>query len=103
MAPTKRDPCRELGDPDKCGSYWTKLSRGNTCLNELDEIPLPTLKHPQKTHPISYLGDGVNRQLCEISDCKYAYGLNPKYVTGPDDGDQNSPHLPELTFEQPVI
>ena len=72
-------------------------------MNELDEIPLPTLKHPQEMHCISYLGDGITRKLCEISDGQYAYGLNPKYVTGPDDGDQNSPHLPELTFEQPVI
>ena len=24
LAPTKRDPCHELGNPGECGSYWTK-------------------------------------------------------------------------------
>ena len=49
------------------------------------------------------MGEGVTRKLCEISSGSYAYGLNPKYVMGPDDADQDSPHLPELTFRQPVI
>ena len=103
LAPTKRDPCHELGDPRECGSYWTKLPKGNTHLDQLDEIPLPTIEPSQEIHPISYLGEGVTRKLCEISGDPYAYGLNPTYVTKPDEIDENSPYLPELTFKQPVI
>ena len=44
LAPTKRDPCHELGNPGECGSYWTKLPRDNTYLDQLDEIPLQTME-----------------------------------------------------------
>ena len=57
----------------------------------------------QEIYPISYLGEGVTRKLCEISIGLYAYGLNPTYVTEPDEVDEDSPCLPELTFKQPVI
>ena len=102
-APTKRDPCHELGNPGECGSYWTKLPKTNTHLDQLDEITLPTIKPPKGLYPISYLGEGVTRKLCEISVGPYAYGLKPKYVTEPDEVDEDSPYLPELTFGQLVI
>ena len=41
--------------------------------------------------------------MCEISTGPYAYRLNPTYVTKPDEINENSPYLPELTFEQPII
>ena len=47
--------------------------------------------------------EGVTRELCQICKGPYAYGLNPRYVSGIDDKDPNSPHLPELAFDQPVI
>ena len=48
LAPTKRDPYHELGDPRECGSYWTKLAKCNTHLDQLDEIPLPTIEPSQE-------------------------------------------------------
>ena len=103
MAPTKRDPCRELGNPWESGSYWTKLPKDNTHLDQLDEIPLPTIEPSPEIHPISYLREGVTRKLCEISSAPYTNGLNPMYVTKPDEVNEDSPYLPELTFKQPVI
>ena len=103
LAPTKRDSCHELGNPGKCGSYWTKLPKANTDLDQLDEIPLSTMKLSKRIYPISYLGKGVTRKLCEISVGPYAYGLKPTYITEPDDMNEDSPYLPELTFGQPVI
>ena len=93
----------QLGDPRECGSYWTKFPKGYTHLDQLDEIPLPTIEPSHEIFPMSYLGEGVTRKLCKISSSPHAYGLNPTYVMGPDDVDQDSPYLPELTFGQPVI
>ena len=100
LAPTKRDPCHELGNPGECGSYWTKLPKTDTHLDQLDEITLSTIKPPKGIYPISYYGEGVTRKLCEISVGPYAYGLKP---TEPDEVDEDSPYLPELTIGQPVI
>ena len=47
--------------------------------------------------------EGVTRELCQICKGPYAYGLSPRYVSGIDDEDPNSPHLPKLEFDQPVI
>ena len=47
--------------------------------------------------------EGATRELCQICKGPYAYGLSPRYVSGIDDEDPNSPHLPELGFDQPVI
>ena len=102
LAPTKKDLCHELGNPGECGSYWTKLPKDNTHLDQLDEIPLPTMEPSWELYPIFYLEEGVTRKLCKISIGPYAYGLNPTYVTKPDE-DEDSPYLPELTFKQPVI
>ena len=41
--------------------------------------------------------------MCKISIGSYIYGLNPTYVTKPDEINVDSPYLPELTFKQPVI
>ena len=67
LAPTKSDPCHELRNPGECGSYWTKLPKTNTHLDQLDEITLTTIKPPKGIYPISYLGEGVTRKLCGIS------------------------------------
>ena len=103
LAPTKRDPCHELGNPGECRSYWTKLPKTNTHLDQLDEITLSTIKPPKGIYPISYLAEGVTRKLCEIGVGPYAYGLKPTYVTEPDEVDEDLPYLPELTFGQLVI
>ena len=47
--------------------------------------------------------EGVARELCQICKGPYAYGLSPRYISGIDDKDPDSPHLPELEFDQPVI
>ena len=103
LAPIERDPCHELGNPGGSGSYWTKLPKTNTHLDQLDEITSPTIKPPKEIYPMSYLGEGITRELCEISVGPYAYGLTPTYVTEPDEVDEDSPYLPELTFGQQVI
>ena len=41
--------------------------------------------------------------LCQICKGHYAYGMNPRYVSGIDDEDPDSPHLTELEFDQPII
>ena len=45
----------------------------------------------------------ITRELCQISKGPYAYGLSPRYVSGIDDENPNSPHLTEFEFDQPVI
>ena len=47
--------------------------------------------------------EGVTRELCQICKGPYAYGLSPRYASGKDDEDPNSPHLHELEFDQLVI
>ena len=47
--------------------------------------------------------EGVARELCQISKGPYAYGLSPRYISGVDDEDPDSSHLPELEFDQPII
>ena len=103
LASSKRDLCHELGDPGECGSYWTKLPKTNTHLDQLDEITSPTIEPSKEIYPTSYLGEGVTRELCKIGVGPYAYGLTPTYVTEPEEVDEDSPYLPELTFGQPVI
>ena len=49
------------------------------------------------------MGEGIPRELCEIGVGPYAYGLTPTYVTEPEEVDEDSPHLHELTFGQLVI
>ena len=72
-------------------------------LDQLDEIPLSTIKPSKGIYPTPYLGEGVTRKLCEISVGPYAYGLNPTCITETDEVDEDSPCLPKLTFGQPVI
>ena len=93
----------ELGDPDECGSYWIKLPKDGSSLDQSDEISLMKRKLLQEMGTMSCPEEGVTRELCEICKGPYAYGLNPRYISGTDDGDPNSPHLPELEFSQPVI
>ena len=100
---TNRDLHWELGNPDECGSYWTKLPKDNTHLDQLGEMTSPVVERSKEIYPISYLGEDVTRELCEIGVGPYAYGLTPTYVTEPKEVDKNSPYLPELTFGQPVI
>ena len=47
--------------------------------------------------------EGITRELCQIHKGPYAYGLSSRYVSGIDDENPDSPHLPELEFDQPVI
>ena len=47
--------------------------------------------------------EGITRELCQICKGPYAYGLSPRYVSGIDNENPHSPHLPELEFDQPVI
>ena len=103
LASTNRDLHWELGDPEECGSYWTKLPKDNTHPDQLDEMTSPVVEPCKKIYPISYLGEGVTRELCEIGVGPYAYGLTPTYITEPKEVDENSPYLPELTFGQLVI
>ena len=63
----------------------------------------PVVEPSKEIYPISYLGEGVTRELCEIGVGPYAYGLTPTYITEPKEVDKNSPYLPELTFGQLVI
>ena len=72
-------------------------------MDQIDEITSPTIEPSKEIYPISYLGEGVTRELCEIGIGPYGYGLTPTYVTEPKEVDENSPYLPELTFGQPVI
>ena len=51
LAPTKRDPCHELGNQGECGSYWTKLPKTNTHLDQLDEITSPKIEPPKGIYP----------------------------------------------------
>ena len=57
-----------------------------------------------ENHPT--LGDpnecGIYWTKCPNGE-SYAYGLSPRYVSGIDDENPDSPHLPELEFDQPVI
>ena len=103
MAPTKRDLCHKLGNSGECGNYWTKLPKTNTHLNQLDGITSPTIDPSKEVYPISYLEEGITRELCEVGVGPYAYGLMPTYVTEPEEVDEDSPHLPKLTFGQLVI
>ena len=93
----------ELGDPDECGSYWIKLPKDNTSLEQPDRVPLPKKKPLQEMYTMSCSEEGITRELCEIYKGPCAYGLNPRYVSGPDDENPDSPHLPELEFNQPVV
>ena len=73
LVSTNRDLHRELGNPGECGSYWTKLPKDNTYLDQLGETTSPVVELSKEMYPISYLGEGVTRELCEI-------GVGP-YVT----------------------
>ena len=63
----------------------------------------PVVEPSKEIYLISYLGEGVTRELCEIGVGPYAYGLTPTNVTEPKEVDKNSPYLPELAFGQLVI
>ena len=92
-----------LGDPDECGSYWTKCPKDDSPLDSSNEELLLKQKLLQEISTTACLEEGVTRELCQICKGPYAYGLSPRYVSGMDDEDPNSPHLPELEFDQPVI
>ena len=92
-----------LGDPDECGSYWIKNPSGGANLSLAKEKLLLKQKLLQEMTISTCPEEGVARELCQISKGHYAYGLNPRYVSGIDDGNPDSPHLPELEFDQPVI
>ena len=51
LAPTKRDPCHELGNSGECGSYWTKLPRDNTHLDQLDDYHCQQWNIPKRYTP----------------------------------------------------
>ena len=92
-----------LGDPDECGSYWTKHPNGSSALDLSNEELLLKQKLLQEIAATVCSEEGVTRELCQICKGPYAYSLSPRYVSGRDDEDPNSPHLPELEFDQPVI
>ena len=94
LTSTNRDLHQELGDPEECGSYWTKLPKDNTHPDQLDEMTSPVVEPSKEIYPISYLGEGVTRELCEIGVGPCAYGLTPTYITEPKEVDENSPYLP---------
>ena len=85
-----------LGDPDECGSYWTKCPNGDSTLDSSNEELLLKQKLLQEIAATACPEEGVTRELCQIHKGPYAYGLSPRYVSGIDDEDPNSPHLPEL-------
>ena len=92
-----------LGDPDECGSYWIKCPNGGSNLSLSKEELLMKQKLLQGMTISTCPEEGVTRELCQIRKGPYAYGLSPRYVSGIDDEDPDSPHLPELEFDQPVI
>ena len=92
-----------LGDPDECGSYWTKHPNERSALDLSKEKLLLKQKLLQEMAITTCPEEGVARELCQISKGPYAYGLSPRYILGVDDEDPDSPHLPELEFDQPVI
>ena len=92
-----------LGDPDECGSYWIKCPNGGSNLNLSKEKLLMKQKLLQEMTISACPEEGVTRELCQICKGPYAYGLSLRYVSGIDDEDPDSPHLPELEFDQPVI
>ena len=92
-----------LGDSDECGSYWTKHPNGSSTLDLSNEELLLKQKPLQEMAATACPEEGVTRELCQIRKGPNAYGLSPRYVSGIDDENPNSPHLPELEFDQPVI
>ena len=92
-----------LGDPDECGSYWIKNPSGGANLSLAKEKLLLKQKLLQEMTISTCPEEGVARELCQISKGHYAYGLSPRYVSGIDDENPDSPHLPELEFDQPMI
>ena len=92
-----------LGDPDESGSYWTKCLKNDSTLDSSNEELLLKQKLLQEIGTTACPEEGVTRELCQIHKRPYAYGLSPRYVSGIDDEDPNSPHLPKLEFDQPVI
>ena len=54
--------------------------------------------------PTTGTGKGTIRELGEITKGQYAYGLTPSYIQAPPANiDDNSPYLPELIYNEPVI
>ena len=92
-----------LGDTDECGSYWTKWPKDDCPLDSSNEELLLKQNLLQEIATTAYPEEGVTRELCQICKGLYAYGLSPRYVSGIDDEDPNSPHLPALEFDQPLI
>ena len=89
-----------LGDPDECGSYWTKCPNGRSTLGLSKEKLLLKQKLLQEMAITTCPEEGVARELCQICKGPYAYELSPRYVSGID---PDSPHLPELEFDQTII
>ena len=92
-----------LGDPDECGSYWTKCSNGESTLDSSNEELLLKQTLLQEMTTTACPEEGITRELCQIHKGPYAYGLSPRYVSDIDDENPDSPHLPEIEFDQPVI
>ena len=92
-----------LGDLHECGSYWTKRPNGSSTLDLSNEELSLKQKLLQEIATTVCSEEDVTRELCQICKGPYVYGLSPRYVLGKDDEDPNSPHLPELEFDQPVI
>ena len=87
-----------LGDPDECGSYWTKCPKDDSPLDSSNEELLLKQKLLQEIGTTTCREEGVTRELCQTCKGPYAYGLSSRYVEDP-----NSPHLPKFKFDQPVI
>ena len=47
--------------------------------------------------------DDSDRELLQIWDGPYIYGLTPTYVSGEDNEDHTSPQLPKLYFDKPLL
>ena len=92
-----------LGDPDECGSYWIKSPNGGSSLRLSNEKLLMKQKLLQEMTISTCSEEGVVRELCQICKGPYTYGLSPRYISGIDDENPDSPRLPELEFDQPII
>ena len=67
-----------LGDPDECGSYWTKHPKDDSPLDSSNEELLLKQKLLQEIATTACPEEGVIRELYRICKGPYAYGLSPR-------------------------
>ena len=105
MIRSKNTDTLDIGDPNECGSFWTKVPVGELYETSWDYAPL-TSKAMRGDHIILPIEGGkeIIRKIGEIAKGQYAYGLTPHYAQAPPVSvDDNSPYLPELIYKEPIL